>query len=83
MIELSARVGRLSSDVDTTVALLRMFDTGPLGGRGGHEGDQRVAQGLLHGVLGGTVEGDAALLRAGRRCPAAGWQHGSMKLGGC
>jgi hypothetical protein len=59
MIELSARVGRLSSDVDTTVALLRMFDTGPLGGRGGHEGDQRVAQGLLHGVLGGTVEGDA------------------------
>jgi hypothetical protein len=74
MVEPSARIARLAPKVRSVTVLLRMLDTGPLSGLprfglclsgGGHERNQRVPHGLLHGVLGRAIEDEAVDSRGG------------------
>src|SRR5258707_2850030 len=71
--ELVARGARLAADVGAVATLLGVLDTGPLCGlvslspclRGrGHEGDQRIADCLLHRVSGRSIEGEVVDHRA-------------------
>jgi hypothetical protein len=62
-VELLARVTRLAAKVGYRLDPALVVDTGALGGfgrlglcRGRHEGDERIADGLLHRVRGAAIE---------------------------
>jgi hypothetical protein len=78
LVELLARVARLTANVGAVATLLGVLNTGSLCSLGsfslclsgrGHEGDQSVADRLLHRVLGGTVEGEVVDHRPDHHAP--------------
>ena len=78
LVELIARVARLTADVGSVAMLLGVLDAGPLCSLGrfslclsgrGHEANECVTDGLLHRVFGRAVEGEVVDHRSDHHAP--------------